>query len=582
MPTSRTTHALPHGGGAIRAAVAVVAAALQISAGALCAAAGTARLSELRVEGHESLSRREVSSIVAPRGRVDTTESAMAASADSLLASLTRAGHPFARVEIGWRDVDDGVALDVRISEGPRATLSSLQFVRSDGRDARAGRLPGLRRGSAITESAVRREVETVLADLEESGHPFAEVGVTGVSLAADGGLSLRMEVDEGLETRFARLAVSGNVVTRSGVIERESGVVPGEPYSAARVSAVRARLERLGFFSSVSEPVVSVDPLTGLATVGVEVEEGRSSRVLGVLGYSAGRDGSGDTFTGLLDVGLGNIAGTGREAAARWQRIRSGYTRIVFSYREPWLLGSPVDVGVQGEQTVNDTIYTTTEGDLLVTARMGEATRVTWSVGAERYVPGAFDESTTTSYRTSMAGEYDGTDAPGNPTRGTTLSGTATYSAKKGEGGERHRAGTFGLSASGFVSTRPRQVIALTLSAATVVSTEDDVPFHEQLPLGGAASLRGYREEQFRGTRIGLASVEYRFLLSRRSRALVFMDAGYYYRGGSNFAKDVKLGYGIGLRGETRLGIIALDYGLGEGDGLLDGKLHVGLIREF
>jgi hypothetical protein len=29
-------------------------------------------------------------------------------------------------------------------------------------------------------------------------------------------------------------------------------------------------------------------------------------------------------------------------------------------------------------------------------------------------------------------------------------------------------------------------------------------------------------------------------------------------------------------------LGIIGVDYGLGEGDELLDGKLHVGLIREF
>jgi hypothetical protein len=29
-------------------------------------------------------------------------------------------------------------------------------------------------------------------------------------------------------------------------------------------------------------------------------------------------------------------------------------------------------------------------------------------------------------------------------------------------------------------------------------------------------------------------------------------------------------------------LGTISIDYGLGEGDDLLDGKLHAGLIREF
>ncbi len=107
-------------------------------------------------------------------------------------------------------------------------------------------------------------------------------------------------------------------------------------------------------------------------------------------------------------------------------------------------------------------------------------------------------------------------------------------------------------------------------------------MPFHELLVLGGARSLRGYREEQFRGTRVALGSVEYRYLLGRRSRAIAFVDAGYWYRDGSNVAKDTNLGYGIGLRGDTRLGTISIDYGLGEGDDLLDGKLHVGLIREF
>ncbi|HYW68732.1 MAG TPA: BamA/TamA family outer membrane protein, partial [bacterium] len=85
-----------------------------------------------------------------------------------------------------------------------------------------------------------------------------------------------------------------------------------------------------------------------------------------------------------------------------------------------------------------------------------------------------------------------------------------------------------------------------------------------------------------FRGTRVALASVEYRFLLGRRSRAIAFVDVGHWYRDGSNPAKDTNLGYGIGLRGDTRLGTISVDYGLGEGDNLLDGKLHAGLIREF
>jgi outer membrane protein insertion porin family len=184
---------------------------------------------------------------------------------------------------------------------------------------------------------------------------------------------------------------------------------------------------------------------------------------------------------------------------------------------------------------------------------------------------------------KTAFAAAYDGTDAPLNPTAGTRLRASIEYADKKiADEGRDESSGTFAAEAERFFRVRRRQVLALRARVEALVSTEEEVPFHELLVLGGARSLRGYREEQFRGTRTALGSIEYRLLLGRRSRAIVFVDAGYWYREAPNFAKDTKLGYGIGLRGDTRLGTISIDYGLGEGDDLLDGKLHAGLIREF
>ena len=39
---------------------------------------------------------------------------------------------------------------------------------------------------------------------------------------------------------------------------------------------------------------------------------------------------------------------------------------------------------------------------------------------------------------------------------------------------------------------------------------------------------------------------------------------------------------YGFGIRIETRLGLFGVDYGLGEGDSFLQGKVHVGLVNWF
>jgi len=438
----------------------------------------------------------------------------------------------------------------------------------------------GPARGDTLTAAGVEAGIEALLDLYCASGRPLAEVRPAGAS-EGPWGVVLTLAVDEGPLVRFGDVVARGNTVTRPQVIARASGIEPGALYDASRVSQIRGRLERLGFFRSVSDPVVAFDAETGLALVGVEVEEAAVSRVSGVLGYDASGDEG--AVTGFVDVAVGNIAGTGRSAAASWQRLAAGSSGASFSYTEPWVLGAPIDVSVAGAQTVRDTLYTVTEGDLLVTARMGDRTSVTWAVGGERYAPGGSAGEVTTSARTSLGAAFDGADAPANPTRGARVSGRAEYSAKEEKGtGRKERAGVFSADAEAFVPVRRRQVLALAARLAAISSTEDDVPQHELLVLGGARSLRGYREEQFRGARTALGTLEYRFILAPRSRALAFVDAGYCYRGGPNFAKDTKLGYGIGLRVDTRLGIMSLDYGLGEGDRPLDGKLHVGLSREF
>ena len=70
---------------------------------------------------------------------------------------------------------------------------------------------------------------------------------------------------------------------------------------------------------------------------------------------------------------------------------------------------------------------------------------------------------------------------------------------------------------------------------------------------------------------------------MGRRSRVFVFWDSGYFMnKQDSEINHLYKSGYGMGFRLETGLGIMSVDYGLGEGDDLMSGKLHFGLINEF
>jgi len=104
---------------------------------------------------------------------------------------------------------------------------------------------------------------------------------------------------------------------------------------------------------------------------------------------------------------------------------------------------------------------------------------------------------------------------------------------------------------------------------------------------LGGTNSLRGYRENQFLGSRIFWSNTEYRLLLTQRTFAFLFFDTGYYLRKGDELLKveensAFKIGYGLGINLETGLGILAVSYALAKGETFSEGKIHFGLVNEF
>lgn len=98
-------------------------------------------------------------------------------------------------------------------------------------------------------------------------------------------------------------------------------------------------------------------------------------------------------------------------------------------------------------------------------------------------------------------------------------------------------------------------------------------LPFFEQFFVGGAETLRGYREDRFWGRYMFLGSLELRQPLARRLKGVLFLDAGDAW-GGSYSNVNIegftqsgfspRFGAGLGIRVGTPLGPIRLDYGVG------------------
>jgi outer membrane protein insertion porin family len=134
-------------------------------------------------------------------------------------------------------------------------------------------------------------------------------------------------------------------------------------------------------------------------------------------------------------------------------------------------------------------------------------------------------------------------------------------------------------------LSTFQRQVLVATLHGRDFRSGAIEVS--DMFRLGGSNSLRGYREGQFLGSRIAWSNLEYRLLAGQRSFAFGFVDIGYIVSPSRPEARLTgeeidRLGYGLGIRLDTPLGLIGVSLAFGQGDTFSSAKLHVRLVNEF
>ena len=125
---------------------------------------------------------------------------------------------------------------------------------------------------------------------------------------------------------------------------------------------------------------------------------------------------------------------------------------------------------------------------------------------------------------------------------------------------------------------------MALRLLAGT---STGQMPFSEQYFLGGANTLRGYREDRFWGNNLFLSSVELRQAIAPKFKVVAFMDVGEAWGGDysnvniagfSQNAFQPHVGTGVGLRVGTPLGQVRLDFGYGDEGG----RVHFGVGSSF
>jgi outer membrane protein insertion porin family len=97
------------------------------------------------------------------------------------------------------------------------------------------------------------------------------------------------------------------------------------------------------------------------------------------------------------------------------------------------------------------------------------------------------------------------------------------------------------------------------------------DLPVYAQFTLGGPAGFAGLAEDQFRGSTLGVASLEYRYRLrelpsqlGRGIYAVSHLDTGNVWMDGID--SDIRYGGSLGLGMDLNIGPLSLIYGYADG----------------
>lgn len=564
------------------------------------ARADAPRIGSVRVTGNRAFSAGAVLSwLVSKPGRPFEADG-LSEDVDALLKHYQDAGYWLASVETVASSGATGTDILVRITEGPLCLVGRIEVRGSSALDRdRVLALMDTRVGQPLVQRTFEADLEQVLRWYENHGYPFCAIQVGDLSLEGTGSLLVSLDINEGPRILLHEIRVTGNKLTRDAVIVRELGVELGEAYEQRRVDAGYRRLSRLDFLEAVEPPQVLFDPHRERGVLEVHVREARANHVSGAVGYVPESGARAGYFTGLFELALRNLWGTGRAMDAAWRRNAPEASELCLGYKEPWVLGRPLNAGVAFEHRQRAR-YTVTRLRVDVTAPFSAGLVAQGSVVWERSVPdslGAFlmPRSRTTS--AALEVRYDTRDSPGNPRKGVYYRTSAEVGFKRnravaGFSPEKRKArrGSYAAHLEHFLPLGRRQVLALALHGAQVTTDEPAVPLSEKLFLGGATTLRGYREEQFEGVQTAWANLEYRVLLSGGSRIFGFVDGGYFHDERDRRAQGLgiapastgKMGYGVGVRAESRMGILGVDFGLGEGDKLPEGKIHASLINRF
>ncbi|MBR6013170.1 MAG: BamA/TamA family outer membrane protein [Selenomonadaceae bacterium] len=480
-------------------------------------------------------------------------------------------------------EVPEGVMMTYHVLENP--ILKDIEFTGNTVINTEdLERIMTVERGEVLNSNTLHDNI----AEVQEKYHGdgYIMMKISDINVDKDG--ILHLKINEGVLEGYK---VSGNKKTKDKVVLREMRQKVGEPFNAKLARRSIERVYNLGFFEDVNAKMLSgVEP--NAVVMEVEVKERRTGTFGVGAGYST-RDG----LLGSISIGDKNFRGRGDALNIVYEksadeRDAQGFS---FSFRRPWLdkretaavlkiynrtyeyADYDTDGGLKerymrkysgGEITVSRPHSEYSTNYLTLKQRKDRYSRhVSNGKFGDRSTP-EWEKWRNDNFGTTRTIEYqhvtDTRDNIYSPSTGQRVSLNAEFGGLLGGDFKFQK---FYIDHAQFYRAGAHSQVWM-LRGAYGLGYGDLTEFN-QFRIGGQGSIRGYRDDQFRGNRMMLATLEYRFPLAKKVQGIVFGDCGGAWNGGFvPKGGDIYGSVGLGLALNTPFGPLRLDYGRGSQGG--------------
>ena len=522
-----------------------------------------------------------------------------AVSVDGVFKDVTNLGNTgyFSEVNPVFTTVPEGVKLDFAVTVNPITTGVAFEGNTVYTSEVLT-KFMDLQPGQVLNSVYVGQKVQGINAAYARDGYMLAHVD--GIRVDDQG--VLHVHIVEGI---VEDIVTAGNKKTRDKVITREFVQKKGKPFNKFLVRRSVERVYNLGFFDDVNVRMLPGDQDPNNVIIEIDVLEHKTGTITLGAGYSKS-----DGLMGIIEFGEDNFRGTGDKFKVHWEiGGKKKYKNYQISYLKPWIDSKGTSLGFSFFNREDEYTDYNEDGNEVAEynkksrgfnisfgRQTGEYTRdyltlesrkdsykwddddssgfrydknagsgTNWNNGSynfanDKYVDKNFGRINSITWQKV----YDSRDNIYEPTRGRRISYTAQW-AGHGLGGDFDFY-KFTAEARMYKKLGAKNVLAFRARGGFI---QGDAPYSQLFTLGGADSLRGYEDDQFRGKYMYNATLEFRFPIVKKVSGVLFTDIGDAWDAPNvtwyNSKKTFNYGVGAGVRITTPIGPVKLDYGVGK-----------------